>query len=163
MEQRRVLTVRRHFPQGVSAVWLSVCVAPWWQALQQELQGRRQQVTSLQEISSQLLLDAAADEDDDGVEAKEKVHVISNRMQLLLRRLDADVPALQQRLVPDLHAAPSRRRAGSTCFPLFQEAGCSQSEAAGGEDGGGCPQGPGLQGPGSGLQGPPAGQAAPRR
>lgn len=59
--------------------------------LQEELQERRQQVSSLQEISAQLLLDAAAD---DGVEAQEKVHVISNRLQLLLRRIHAELQRL---------------------------------------------------------------------
>lgn len=64
-------------------------------------------MSSLQEISAQLLLDAAAD---DGVEAQEKVHVISNRLQLLLRRVQAEL----QRLVRN-----GRRNgcssAGSTC------------------------------------------------
>lgn len=125
----------------MGSVWLlSVCVAPWWQALQEELQGRQQQVTSLQEISSQLLVDAA----DDGVEAKEKVHVIANRLQLLLRRVDA---ALQRPLVANAQAAAPPPGAGPTHLCLFQEVDCSQSEAAGTEDG--CtPQGPGLQGPG---------------
>ncbi|CAG03762.1 unnamed protein product, partial [Tetraodon nigroviridis] len=123
----------------VGSIWLlSVCVAPWWQALQEELQGRQQQVTSLQEISSQLLVDAA----DDGVEAKEKVHVIANRLQLLLRRVDA---ALQRPLVANAQAAAPPPGAGPTHLCLFQEVDCSQSEAAGTEDG--CtPQGPGLQG-----------------
>lgn len=48
-------------------------------------------MSSLQEISAQLLLDAAAD---DGVEAQEKVHVISNRLQLLLRRVQAELQRL---------------------------------------------------------------------
>lgn len=61
-----------------------MCVAPWWQALQEELRGRRQQASSLQEISAHLLLDAAGD---DSAEAQEKVHVVSNRLDLLRRRL----------------------------------------------------------------------------
>lgn len=95
-----------------------MCVAPWWQALQEELQGRRrQQVSSLQEISSQLLLDAAGD---DGVEAAEKVHVASNRLRLLLRQVNADLPALRQRLVPNTRrstsVASSGATGGSVCF-----------------------------------------------
>ena len=80
-----------------------MCVAPWWQVLQEELQGRRQQVSSLQEVSAQLLLDAGGDA---GLEAKEKVHVIATRLQLLLRRVQAQLSALQ-------------------------EVGCGQSQAAG--------------------------------
>uniref|UniRef100_A0A8C7JI47 Spectrin repeat containing, nuclear envelope 2b n=1 Tax=Oncorhynchus kisutch TaxID=8019 RepID=A0A8C7JI47_ONCKI len=51
------------------------------QALEEELHGRQRQVSSLQEISSQLLLEATAE---DSVEAKEKVHVIGNKLRLLL-------------------------------------------------------------------------------
>lgn len=89
-------------------------------------------MTSLQEISAQLLLDAAAD---DGVEAQEKVHVVSNRLQLLLRRVHAEL----QRLVRNgrRSGCSSSSSAGSTrpSVCLFQEVGCSQSEAAGSEGG----------------------------
>ncbi|XP_008287682.1 nesprin-2-like, partial [Stegastes partitus] len=64
-------------------------------ALQEELRGRRRQVSSLQEISSQLLLEATAE---DSVEAKEKVHVIGNKLQLLLRQAATDLQTLQGRL-----------------------------------------------------------------
>uniref|UniRef100_A0A674E243 Spectrin repeat containing, nuclear envelope 2b n=1 Tax=Salmo trutta TaxID=8032 RepID=A0A674E243_SALTR len=66
------------------------------QALEEELRGRQQQVSSLQEISSQLLLEATAE---DSVEAKEKVHVIGNKLRLLLRQVANDLHILQGRLV----------------------------------------------------------------
>uniref|UniRef100_A0A3Q3KST4 Spectrin repeat containing, nuclear envelope 2b n=1 Tax=Mastacembelus armatus TaxID=205130 RepID=A0A3Q3KST4_9TELE len=65
-------------------------------AVQDELCARQRQVSSLQEISSQLLLEAAGD---DSVEAKEKVHVISNKLRLLLRQAAAELHALQGRMV----------------------------------------------------------------
>ncbi|KAJ4938827.1 hypothetical protein JOQ06_028293 [Pogonophryne albipinna] len=61
-------------------------------ALQEELCGRQRQVSSLQEISSQLLLE---DSREDSVEAKEKVHVIGNKLQLLLRQVAAHLSTLQ--------------------------------------------------------------------
>lgn len=87
------------------------------QALQDELRGRQRQVAALQDISSQLLLEAGGD---DGVEAKEKVHVIGNKLRLLLRQVAADLQALavRQRLT-----AKSRRTFSAvlpllTCIPL---------------------------------------------
>uniref|UniRef100_A0A665X7Q1 Spectrin repeat containing, nuclear envelope 2b n=1 Tax=Echeneis naucrates TaxID=173247 RepID=A0A665X7Q1_ECHNA len=50
-----------------------------------------QQVSSLQDISSQLLLDSA----EDSVEAKEKVHVIGNKLRILLRKAAADLQELK--------------------------------------------------------------------
>ncbi|XP_028994248.1 nesprin-2-like isoform X3 [Betta splendens] len=61
-------------------------------ALQQELRRRQRQVCSLQDISSQLLPEATAD---DSTEAKEKVHVIANKLRLLLRQVAADLHTLQ--------------------------------------------------------------------
>ncbi|KAM4541190.1 nesprin-2-like isoform 1-T1 [Fundulus diaphanus] len=61
-------------------------------ALQEELHGRHHQVSALQEISSQLLLEATSKE---SVEAKEKVHVISNKLHLLLRQVAAALCSLQ--------------------------------------------------------------------
>nr|XP_012775511.3 nesprin-2 isoform X1 [Maylandia zebra] len=61
-------------------------------ALQEELRGRQRRVSSLQAISSQLLLEATGE---DSVEAKEKVHVISNKLHLLLRQVAADLRTLQ--------------------------------------------------------------------
>ncbi|XP_041668046.1 nesprin-2-like isoform X2 [Cheilinus undulatus] len=63
--------------------------------LQEELRGRQRQVSSLQEISSQLLLEAT---EEDSIEAKEKVHVICNKLCLLLRQVAADLHVLQRRL-----------------------------------------------------------------
>ncbi|XP_027134505.1 nesprin-2 isoform X2 [Larimichthys crocea] len=63
--------------------------------LQEELRYRQRQVSSLQEISSQLLLEATGE---DSIEAKEKVHVICNKLRLLLRQTAADLHMLQGRL-----------------------------------------------------------------
>ncbi|CAL8283450.1 unnamed protein product [Lota lota] len=63
--------------------------------VEEELLGQQQQVASLQEISSQLLLEVT---EEDGLEAKEKVHVIANKLHLLLRRVAAELRALQGRL-----------------------------------------------------------------
>ncbi|KAF7644858.1 hypothetical protein LDENG_00214240, partial [Lucifuga dentata] len=63
--------------------------------LQEELRSRQQHVSSLQEISSQLLLEATGD---DSVEAKEKVHVIANKLRLLLRQVDDELHDLQEKL-----------------------------------------------------------------
>lgn len=50
----------------------------------------------LQEISSQILLQ---DHGEDTLEAKEKVHVISNKLRLLIRQIAHDLHTLQSRLV----------------------------------------------------------------
>ncbi|CAB1432576.1 unnamed protein product [Pleuronectes platessa] len=73
-------------------------------ALQDELRGRQRQVTSLQEISAQLLLEATGH---DSLEAKEKVHVIGNKLQLLLRQAAADLHMLQGRLSQETCSATS--------------------------------------------------------
>uniref|UniRef100_A0A3Q2WQ19 Spectrin repeat containing, nuclear envelope 2b n=1 Tax=Haplochromis burtoni TaxID=8153 RepID=A0A3Q2WQ19_HAPBU len=62
----------------------------------QELRGRQRRVSSLQAISSQLLLEATGE---DSVEAKEKVHVISNKLHLLLRQVAADLRPLFYRVL----------------------------------------------------------------
>uniref|UniRef100_A0A8D2ZNC9 Spectrin repeat containing, nuclear envelope 2b n=1 Tax=Scophthalmus maximus TaxID=52904 RepID=A0A8D2ZNC9_SCOMX len=82
-------------------LWLSqaenkLCAA---NDLQLELRGRQPQVSSLQDISAQLLLEATAD---DSSEAKEKVHVIGNKLRLLLRQAAAELLTLQGRLVRQL-------------------------------------------------------------
>ena len=64
--------------------------------MEEELLGQQQQVSSLQEISSQLLLEVT---EEDGLEAKEKVHVIANKLRLLLRRVSGELSALRGRLV----------------------------------------------------------------
>ncbi|XP_017294594.1 nesprin-2 isoform X2 [Kryptolebias marmoratus] len=54
--------------------------------LQEELRARRRQVSALQDISSQLLLENTGEE---SVEAKEKIHVIGNKLHLLQRQVAA--------------------------------------------------------------------------
>nr|XP_020467210.1 nesprin-2 isoform X2 [Monopterus albus] len=71
-------------------------------AVQEELRGRQQQVSSLQEISAHLLPEVARD---DTMEAKEKVHVIANKLRLLLRQAADDLNVLQGRL--ETCSAPS--------------------------------------------------------
>uniref|UniRef100_A0A3Q3BAP6 Spectrin repeat containing, nuclear envelope 2b n=1 Tax=Kryptolebias marmoratus TaxID=37003 RepID=A0A3Q3BAP6_KRYMA len=59
---------------------------------QEELRARRRQVSALQDISSQLLLENTGEE---SVEAKEKIHVIGNKLHLrpfLVRVLRAALP-----------------------------------------------------------------------
>uniref|UniRef100_A0A8L0DNW4 Spectrin repeat containing, nuclear envelope 2b n=1 Tax=Oncorhynchus mykiss TaxID=8022 RepID=A0A8L0DNW4_ONCMY len=77
-------------------LWLARSESTHYAALEEELHGRQRQVSSLQEISSQLLLEATAE---DSVEAKEKVHVIGNKLRLLLRQVANDLHILQGRLV----------------------------------------------------------------
>uniref|UniRef100_A0A673HFF8 Spectrin repeat containing, nuclear envelope 2b n=1 Tax=Sinocyclocheilus rhinocerous TaxID=307959 RepID=A0A673HFF8_9TELE len=64
--------------------------------LKQDLQSREREVFCLQEISSQILLQ---DHGEDTLEAKEKVHVISNKLRLLIRQIAHDLHTLQSRLV----------------------------------------------------------------
>uniref|UniRef100_A0A3B4CB29 KASH domain-containing protein n=1 Tax=Pygocentrus nattereri TaxID=42514 RepID=A0A3B4CB29_PYGNA len=64
--------------------------------LKVELHGREQEVLSLQELSTHIL---QLDQGEDSLEAKEKVHVISNKLRLLLRQVAHDLSLLQARLV----------------------------------------------------------------
>nr|XP_054598032.1 nesprin-2 isoform X2 [Nothobranchius furzeri] len=64
--------------------------------LQEELRGRVRQVCSLQEITSQLLLSAAGEQ---SVEAKEKVHVISTKLDLLSQQVAAALLSLPGKVV----------------------------------------------------------------
>ncbi|XP_072313200.1 nesprin-2-like [Eucyclogobius newberryi] len=64
-------------------------------SVQEELHSREFQVSSLQALSSELLMDSSSDE---GLEAKEKVHVIHNKLRLLLRQAQSDANALDARL-----------------------------------------------------------------
>uniref|UniRef100_A0A667YZW4 Spectrin repeat containing, nuclear envelope 2b n=1 Tax=Myripristis murdjan TaxID=586833 RepID=A0A667YZW4_9TELE len=92
--------------------------------LEAELRGRQRQVSSLQEISAQLLLQASRE---DSVEAKEKVHVIGNKLRLLLRQAAADLHTLQGRLVrhhtsvcPETHSKKGQKnRDSSPDRPFF--------------------------------------------
>ncbi|KAJ8288954.1 hypothetical protein COCON_G00016130 [Conger conger] len=63
--------------------------------VEEELLERQREVSSLQAISSQLLLEAQGE---DSTEAKEKVHVIGNKLRLLLRQVGQDLQALHGRL-----------------------------------------------------------------
>lgn len=65
----------------------------------------QQKVSSLQELSAQLLVSTAqppaplhGSPGGECLEAQEKVHVIWNRLRLLLREVDADLEGLQKRL-----------------------------------------------------------------
>lgn len=87
-------------------------------------------MSSLQEISARLLLEAAGD---DSVEAKEKVHVICNKLRLLLRRVAADINVLQRRLVrpagtPSLYWSPITGSVLKTVCLLLQDRGSADSE-----------------------------------
>ncbi|XP_068433248.1 nesprin-2a [Clinocottus analis] len=63
--------------------------------LQKELRGRQTQQASVQALWSQLQPEDEADEAD---EAKEKLHVTSRKLKMLLRQVDQDLSTLQQRL-----------------------------------------------------------------
>ncbi|XP_028858074.1 nesprin-2a isoform X4 [Denticeps clupeoides] len=65
------------------------------QALQEELGSRQRQVGSLQDITSQLLPE---DSGEDSGEAREKLHVIANKLRLLLRQVTQDLDTVQLRL-----------------------------------------------------------------
>ena len=81
-----------------------------FQALDRELRAGKRQVSSMQELSTHLLLETSCGED--SVEAKEKVHVISNKLRLLLRQVAGDLLILQGRLVRQL----GRQRAANVIF-----------------------------------------------
>lgn len=66
------------------------------QALQEDLSSRQQQVSALQQISSQLLLEASGE---DSMEAKEKVHLVSSKLHLMTLKVSAALRSLQGRLV----------------------------------------------------------------
>lgn len=73
-----------------------MCCSPWWQDLAVDLQGRQKQVNSLQDIASELLLEAGGE---DSTEAKEKLHVIGSKLRLLSRQVEQDLQTIQERLV----------------------------------------------------------------
>ncbi|KAL1254649.1 hypothetical protein QQF64_016878, partial [Cirrhinus molitorella] len=63
--------------------------------LAEELQGRQKQVSSLQEIVSELLPEAGGE---DSTEAREKLHVIGSKLRLLSRQVDQDLQTIEDRL-----------------------------------------------------------------
>lgn len=66
------------------------------QYLREELQGRQTQQASLQALWSHL---QPEEEVEDSDEAQEKLHVTGSKLKLLLRQVEWDLGALQQRLV----------------------------------------------------------------
>ncbi|KAJ8410369.1 hypothetical protein AAFF_G00203500 [Aldrovandia affinis] len=65
--------------------------------LERELQAKQQQVGTLQAISTQLLREGGAGEEDSD-EPQEKLHVISHKLQLLLHEVAQDQRVIQERL-----------------------------------------------------------------
>ncbi|XP_062858462.1 nesprin-1 isoform X4 [Trichomycterus rosablanca] len=63
--------------------------------IQQELRDSERSVNSLQELSVQLLVQAQGGE---SLEAQERVHVISNRLRLLLKAVTSDLELLEKEL-----------------------------------------------------------------
>ncbi|TRY57107.1 hypothetical protein DNTS_023982 [Danionella cerebrum] len=63
--------------------------------IQQELTETQQKVESLQELSGQLLVQAHGSE---CLEAQERVHVIGNRLRMLLKAVDADLEMLEKEI-----------------------------------------------------------------
>ncbi|KAG1964263.1 nesprin-2 [Pimephales promelas] len=74
--------------------------------LSEELQGRQEQVSSLQEIVSELLPEAAGEDSD---EAREKLHVIGSKLRLLSRQVEQDLQMIQERLESTADAAGDRK------------------------------------------------------
>ncbi|XP_075804014.1 nesprin-2 isoform X10 [Microtus pennsylvanicus] len=66
--------------------------------LEKELEDRQPQVSSLQEISSGLLVKGHGE---DYIEAAEKVHVIEKKLKQLREQVAQDLKSLQERLNPD--------------------------------------------------------------
>lgn len=65
------------------------------QQIQRELMETEQKVDSLQELSVQLLVQARGSE---CLEAHERVHVIGNRLRLLLKTVSTDLELLEKQL-----------------------------------------------------------------
>ncbi|XDV42021.1 hypothetical protein PO909_010774 [Leuciscus waleckii] len=74
--------------------------------LAEELQGKQEQVSSLQEIVSELLPEAAGE---DSAEAREKLHVIGSKLRLLSRQVEQDLKMIQERLENTADAAGDRK------------------------------------------------------
>lgn len=66
---------------------------PWQQQIRRELLESQLKVASLQDMSCQLLVNA---EGKDCLEAKEKVHVIGNRLKLLLKEVTRHIKDLEK-------------------------------------------------------------------
>uniref|UniRef100_W5MW17 Spectrin repeat containing, nuclear envelope 2a n=1 Tax=Lepisosteus oculatus TaxID=7918 RepID=W5MW17_LEPOC len=83
--------------------------------LEAELLERQQQVSSLQEISAHLLLGPG---EEDCTEARERVHVIANKLKLLLRQVAADLQTAQGRLDGKLALTIQERLEATIQVPL---------------------------------------------
>ncbi|RXN16299.1 nesprin-2-like protein [Labeo rohita] len=81
---------------------------PCWQDLAEELQGRQKQVSSLQEIVSELLPEAGGE---DSTEAREKLHVIGSKLRLLSRQVDQDLQTIEERLESNAEASGDMKSA----------------------------------------------------
>lgn len=74
------------------------------QQIKRELLDSQQKVSSLQELSAQLLVSTkppgehAPAQSTECLEAREKVHVIWNRLRLLQREVSSDLEGLKRRL-----------------------------------------------------------------
>lgn len=79
------------FLTGIKKIW---CL-PWQQQIRRELLESQLKVASLQDMSCQLLVNA---EGKDCLEAKEKVHVIGNRLKLLLKEVTRHIKDLEKNL-----------------------------------------------------------------
>ncbi|KAI5615121.1 nesprin-1 isoform X2 [Silurus asotus] len=67
------------------------------QQIEQELHETERSVSSLQELSGQLLVQTPA-QGSESLEAQERVHVIGNRLRLLLNAVTSDLQLLERRL-----------------------------------------------------------------
>ncbi|XP_050993997.1 nesprin-2 isoform X3 [Labeo rohita] len=76
--------------------------------LAEELQGRQKQVSSLQEIVSELLPEAGGE---DSTEAREKLHVIGSKLRLLSRQVDQDLQTIEERLESNAEASGDMKSA----------------------------------------------------
>lgn len=72
-------------------LFLNVCLKFSLQQIRQELLDSQLKVASLQDMSLQLLVNSQGS---DCLEAKEKVHVIGNRLKLLLKEVTRDLREL---------------------------------------------------------------------
>lgn len=80
---------------GLQLAWLVLIKPLVPQQIRRELLDTQLKVASLQDMSLQLLVHS---EGSDCLEAKEKVHVIGNRLKLLLKEVTRDIRELQKAL-----------------------------------------------------------------
>uniref|UniRef100_A0A8C7FND7 Spectrin repeat containing nuclear envelope protein 1 n=1 Tax=Oncorhynchus kisutch TaxID=8019 RepID=A0A8C7FND7_ONCKI len=99
--------------------------------IKRELLDSQQKASSLQELSAQLLVHTQGSEH---LEAQEKVHVIGNRLRLLLREVSTDLEGLERRLeTMDTQPRGKSSHSGAGCassrsdFPLVPSSSSSSS------------------------------------